>query len=291
MTGTINKEVSLDTSKLIDVKDKTVLIVGGTKGLGRAIGENLVIKGAKVTVVGRSFDGDKEKMTFLPSDLSSMKAAKKLAEEVDADFDIVLLTTGIIAGYERQESAEGVEMDMAVSYLSRLVFLKYYVPRVEKKKVRFFVMGFPGSHLKTFNLEDLNAEKKYEGGMGFVHANTIIGNEALVLHWSTVGSEHIFCGLNPGMVKTGIRSNVYKNWFMSLLGPVLEAMIACFGSTPDVYAKSIIGGILAQDVANGMLLNPEAKVILPSKCFKEDKELAHKFVSESEKLVKEKAGV
>lgn len=43
-------------------------------------------------------------------------------------------------------------------------------------------------------------------------------------------------------------------------------------------------------LANGMLLNTEAKVIVPS-IYLKNKELAHKFVPESEKLVKEKAGV
>lgn len=84
----------------------------------------------------------------------------------------MVFTTGIIPGAERKASAEGIEMDMAVSALSRYVALKALLPRLTNPDARVFVMGFPGSGQKA-NLDDLNSETKYDSGLGQTHMNTV----------------------------------------------------------------------------------------------------------------------
>jgi hypothetical protein len=48
--------------------------------------------------------------------------------------DLVIFTTGIFAAPRRQETAEGIERDMAVSYLSRLVLVREIAPRLGKNR-------------------------------------------------------------------------------------------------------------------------------------------------------------
>jgi hypothetical protein len=85
-----------------------------------------------------------------------------------------------LAAPKRQETAEGIERDMAVSYLSRLVILREIAPRLGKNrpaakmKPRVFIMGFPGAG-QAGTLDDLNAEKSY--GAMRVHMNTVADNE------------------------------------------------------------------------------------------------------------------
>ena len=67
--------------------------------------------------------------------------------------------------------------------------------------------------MKFDKRDDLNAEKGYEGGFGFVHANTVGGNEAIVLHLA----ESELCksrnvsifGANPGLLATNIRESMH----------------------------------------------------------------------------------
>jgi NAD(P)-dependent dehydrogenase (short-subunit alcohol dehydrogenase family) len=293
MTGVVNSEIKIDTSSTIDIKDKKVLVVGGTSGLGQAIALESVKKGAKVCVVGRSFKDDPNQIDFIKADLSLMKEAKRIGETVEPA-DLVVLTTGIIPYGNRTTSEEGIEMDMAVSYLSRLVLLKYLVPRLNKGS-RVFIMGFPGSNQKNFNLEDLNSEKSYESGMGFVHMNTVAGNEALVLHWAakTKSEDVAFFGLNPGIIKTGIRDNLYAGGIMAYLGPIIEFLIGLVAQTPQNYAEVIVPLLFAENIEgySGSMFNPKAQATFKSKHFEEDENLVKKVIDGSEALIKEKTAI
>ena len=190
MTGTVVTDWKPDiASSPKDLKGKNVAVIGGTSGLGRAIALKAAEDGATVTVVGRSFEDDPDKIKFIKADLSSMKEAKRIGETIDPLVDVVVFTTGIFAKAERVETEEGIELDMAVSYLSRVVILKFLVPRLTKNQSRVFIMGFPGGALDPINVEDLNSEKSYKGGPDWVHFNTVAGNEALVLDWSNVSTD------------------------------------------------------------------------------------------------------
>jgi NAD(P)-dependent dehydrogenase (short-subunit alcohol dehydrogenase family) len=293
MTGKVNPDVKVDLSGTVDLKNKSLLVVGGTNGLGRAIVMEAIEKGCtKVTVVGRSFKDDPEKVQFMQADLSLMKEAKRVGETVEPA-DVVVLTCGIVPKATKEVSGDGIEMDMAVSYLSRLVILKYLVPRLSKGS-RVFIMGFPGSNQKNFNVDDLNAEKSYKGGFGFVHMNTVAGNEALVLDYASKTKDVVFFGLNPGMIKTGIRDNMYNSGFMKYVGPVIEGVIGIFAQSPASYAKAIVPLLFANnklDEQSGAIFNPKPQVVFHSVHFDEDKELVQKFIERSEALVKEKAGI
>ncbi len=295
MTGVVVKDINIDLSKSVEnISNKNVLIVGGTSGLGQAIAQEAAKLGAKVKVVGRSFKDDAvPNISFEKADLSSMKEAKRLGESgLDADYDVVVLTVGILAAGTRQESDEGLEMDIAVSYLSRFVLLKYLVPRL-KKGARVFVMGFPGSNTKGWNVDDLNSEKSYSN-LGFTHVNTIIGNEALVLDYAANDKDHVYFGLNPGLIKTNIRSNVWASgYFTNLLGGVIEFLIGLFGTSAQTYGKKMAQLIFCEGLEqhSGIHFNPSAQPTLTSEVFKEDPTLTTTFLQKSQELLTEKVQV
>src|ERR1700716_3307305 len=110
----------------VDLSTKNLAVIGGTNGLGRAIARQALVRGAEVTVVGRTFrDEPNARLTFVAADLSSMREAVRLGLELPAEsFDVVLFTTGIIAAKTREETLEHVERDVAISYLSRLAVLQ-----------------------------------------------------------------------------------------------------------------------------------------------------------------------
>jgi len=156
---------------------------------------------------------------------------------------------------------------MAVSYLSRLVILQEIAPRLGRglpagrPQPRVFVMGYPGSG-QAGTLGDLNAEKSYSA-MG-VHLNTVAGNEMLVLDAAKSFPHLGVFGLNPGLMKTGIRSNYLGgNRFLSAL---LEGLIGLLNPTVDQYAQRIAPLLLAPELEgrSGLLFNNKARAVLPS---------------------------
>lgn len=251
----------------ISLAGKRVAVVGGTDGLGRAIARLAASKGAEpVIVAGRTFrDQGADKLVFVKTDLSLMTAAAQLGKDLPADLDVLILTAGIMPGPERKATPEGIEMDMAVSCLSRHVLLKTLLPRLTKpKETRVFIMGFPGNG-QTANLEDFNSETSYAGGLSQAHINTVAANEAMVHHYAASGAK--VYGLNPGLVATGIRSN----WNGGLMGRAMEWAVGLFAPTPEQYAESVLPLFVAPELAAhaGASFSQQGVPILPSPAFKD----------------------
>lgn len=127
-----NKSIAwrrLDPSSLT-LNGTKVAIVGGTGGIGRALSRFMASRGARVVVVGQTFrDSDVPRIEFAKADLSLMREADRVAKTLPSEkLDLVVFTTGIFAAPERQETVEGIERDMAVSFLSRLVILREIAP-------------------------------------------------------------------------------------------------------------------------------------------------------------------
>jgi len=288
-----NKNITwqrLDSSSL-DLNGWKVAVVGGTGGLGRAISKVLASRGASVSVVGQTFrDEGVANLTFIKADLSLLREAQRVAKSLPAEqLDLVVFTTGIFAASKRQETAEGLERDMAVSYLNRLVMLRELAPRLgtgrtgerAKQKPRVFVMGYPGTD-QAGTLGDLNAEQRYSAMA--VHMNTVAGNEMLVLDGVKQYRHALFFGLNPGLIKTNIRDNFLgKGSFKSRF---MESLIGLFTPTPDAYGARITPLLVSPDLEpnSGAMFNQKGEAILPSAKLADTAHVS-RFLAESEALI------
>jgi NAD(P)-dependent dehydrogenase (short-subunit alcohol dehydrogenase family) len=248
---------------------RKVIIVGGTGGLGRALSLRLTSLGAHVTVVGQTFrDAGIANIEFVFADLSLLQEAKRVADLLLAQTaDLLIFTTGIFAAPEREVTREGIERDMAVSFLSRLVMLRAIAPRLGKIRLvgqfkpRIFVMGHPGTG-QTGNPADLNSETSYQAVTA--HMNTVAGNEALVLESALRYPELEIFGLNPGIVKTAIRSNFLGE--DSLKHRIAETAIGLLTQSPDHYAKRIAPLLTSPCISgfSGAFFNNKGQEIKPS---------------------------
>jgi NAD(P)-dependent dehydrogenase (short-subunit alcohol dehydrogenase family) len=273
----------------LELEGWKVAVIGGTGGLGRAISHVLASRGASVTVVGQTFrDAGVRGIEFMKADLSLMREAKRVAEALPAEqLDLVVFTTGIFAAPKREETSEGIERDMAVSYLSRLVILREIGPRLGKDrpagrlKPRVFVMGFPGSG-QVGRLDDLNTEKSYDPMA--VHMMTVAGNEMLVLDAVEKYPHATFFGLNPGLIKTNIRDNYLGK--DSLKSRFIEALIGLAMPSPEAYAKRITPLLATPDIEghSGAMFEQKGHAILPTPQLT-DASYVKAFIGASEKLV------
>ena len=271
----------------LDLGGMKVAIIGGTGGLGRALSRFLASRGADVVVVGQSFrDADLPRIEFVKADLSLMREAKRVAALLPAEtLGLIIFTTGIFAAPQREETAEGIERDMAVSFLSRLVILRAIAPRLRKQraatgmKPRVFVMGYPGSG-QLGTLDDLNAEKSYSALPA--HMNTVAGNEMLVLEAVERYPHANFFGLNPGLIRTNIRSNFLGG--RKLLSGFVEWVIGLLNPSPETYARNIAPLLVSPDIEerSGAMFDQKGRAIQPSSGLTSSH--VHAFLAASEAL-------
>jgi len=278
----------VDTASL-DLKGMKVAIVGGTGGIGRAFSRFMASRGASVVVVGQTFrDSDVQGIEFIKADLSLMREAQRVAALLPAEnLDLLVFTSGIMAGPKREETAEGIERDMAVSYLSRLVIVREIGPRLGMNrpaapiKPRVFIMGFPGTG-QAGKLDDLNAEKSY--GRWAVHMNTVAGNEMLVLEAAERYPNATIFGLNPGLIGTNIRSNLFGG--DTLLYRFTEWMTGLLAPSAETYAERLTPLLVSLDLEghSGTMFNRKGLAILPTAKLT-DSSYVNAFIAASEALV------
>ncbi|CAL9736767.1 hypothetical protein MOSE0_K07228 [Monosporozyma servazzii] len=293
--------------KDVNIKDMNVAVIGGTNGIGQAISRKLVQNGAKVTVVGRTLRENEEtsrKVHFIEtSDLGLMKEANRISTELiginkKTPFTHVIFTTGILASPNREETKEGIERDMATSYLNRFVILNHLAPSLKQSfnleitdhdnnirseislKPRVFIMGFPGNQ-SLGDPDNLNSLETPYNAMK-AHYNTVGANEALVLNSTKENQNVSTFGLNPGIIQTGIRSNYMGQGWMSSM---VEWVISKTTQDVNTYANKVVPLLWAPELEkyNGSMFNNNGEFILPSKGM--DEQLVDKFIKNSKILV------
>jgi len=269
------------------LKNKNVLIVGGTAGIGKALAVALLKREANVTIVGRRQPDDSlNRANFVPKDLQLIKAADSLAtSDLDLNtFDIITFSNGIITASKRQETDEKIELDLAISYLSRYAIAKHFKTFDKRsdlsRKPRVFVLGYPGVK-NSATLDDFNSEKSYKAIAA--HMNTVVGNEALV---DFISNEHVNAyGLNPGLIKTEIRDNFLGKG--SFVSSVVESLIGVFNQTADQYAENLLLHLLASEELENKskaLFGNYGAFLTPNPWLLQDDNRA-RVIEESEKLL------
>ena len=164
--------------------------------------------------------------------------------------------------------------------------IREIAPRLAKNrpaasmKPRVFVMGFPGAgHIGK--LDDLNAEKTYASIEA--HWNGVAGNEMLVLDSARRYPNASFFGLNPGAVKSNIRSN----WLgaNSLKHRFFEFVMGLVAKSAETYAERLVPLLVSPDLEgySGAMFDPKGFAIFPSPKLTDD--YTNKFIGASEALV------
>jgi len=275
-----------------NVEGKEFLIVGGTKGIGHALMESLIKHGARVTITGRSFTDETGALTrganFVKSDLSTLKAARELVQNElkGRTFDTVVFTVGIFSSKKIQRNSEGVEQDLATSYLSRFIIANELIKAnaIQGRK-RIYVMGYPGEEQSPVDIEDINFERTDYSAFP-AHFNTVVFNEALTYELARRHPDiHVF-GLNPGLIQTGIRDNFHGGG-SSMMGRAIEFMIGVTMRSAEQYVESTLLPLVASpdlDAKTGVSFSKYGAA-LPMRKWMSNPENRLKVWEASEKLV------
>ncbi|MFZ0014664.1 MAG: SDR family NAD(P)-dependent oxidoreductase [Acidimicrobiia bacterium] len=196
-----------------DLSDKTVVITGGTGGLGRAAAEQLAHLGARTVVVGRSPDklraAESEiagEVAGYEADLSSMSQIRQLADDLVAHeekIDVLINNVGVLLP-EREETTEGLEKTLATDLAGQFLLTNLLIPKlVESAPSRIVNVTSGGMYTERIRPDDLQYRRgEYKGAVAYARCKR--GQVILTELWArrlhgTGVTVHV---MHPGWAKT-----------------------------------------------------------------------------------------
>lgn len=178
---------------------KTLVITGGTDGMGRAVARTYLSRGDTVVVVGRDARKAPSGAVFIPADLSLISENRRVIEEVNAKFPAVdaLVLCARYFRTSRYVTAERLEGTFALDYLSR--FLLSHGLREPGLVVNVSGPGQPDGRI---HWDDLMLEHRYDGVTAQFQAGK--ANDLLGVAFAAQARRTRYVLIHPGGVATSV---------------------------------------------------------------------------------------
>ena len=167
---------------------KTVLVTGGTDGIGKGMVLSYLAKGYHVFAVGTSENKGNAlieeaeklgsgKVTFLKADLSlaeeNRRVAKIVSEQVETLDALVLCAASLKAQPSYIETKEGIEFTFALYYLSRYILCYELKGMLEKAENPIIInVAAPGMKGSVY-WDDLQMKENYDGQKAQFHGSRL----------------------------------------------------------------------------------------------------------------------
>ncbi len=233
---------------------KTVLITGGTGGIGRATAEALAARGAQIAIVGRyetrTRDAAAEiaRSTGNPgvrafaADLSSQAEVRRLAAWVLDAFPRLDVLVNNVGGFwgTRQVTADGLERTFAVNHLAPFLLTNLLLERLKQSAPSRVVTVASGAEsMGRLDFDDLQATRKYDSHAAYNQsklANVVFTYE---LARRLAGTGVTANTLRPGVVRTAFSAGeLSRPWraMLAVMWPFMKSPAR--GAVTSVYLAS-----------------------------------------------------
>jgi NAD(P)-dependent dehydrogenase (short-subunit alcohol dehydrogenase family) len=195
---------------------KTVLVTGGTAGIGRATALGLAAMGARVAITGRD-RGHSEaaaqelraagggQVDVFVADLSAQSEVRRLADEVLHSLSRIDVLVNNVGGYwnTRHGTADGLERTFALNHLAPFLLTQLLLDRLtQSAAARVVTVSSNAQAQGRIDFDDLQGMRFYSGARAYSQsklANVLFSYElARRLHGTSVTSN----ALHPGVVST-----------------------------------------------------------------------------------------
>ena len=196
---------------------RTVLITGGTGGIGKATAIGLAALGARVAITGRDLGraevtaadirlatGNPDVDTFA-ADLSSQAEVRRLAAEVlDAYPRLDVLVNNVGGSWAtRHVTADGLERTFAVNHLAAFLLTNLLLDRLKASAPARVVTVSSNAHARgRIDFEDLQGERTYSEQQAYPQSKLASVLFTYELARLLAGTGVTATVLHPGLVRT-----------------------------------------------------------------------------------------
>jgi NAD(P)-dependent dehydrogenase (short-subunit alcohol dehydrogenase family) len=119
----------------MNIENKTVLITGANRGIGRALVDEALIHGAKRVYAGTrggALQATDSRVTPVTLDVTNASQIQKAAEEVET-LDVLINNAGV-AIYDDLSNADAIEQHLAVNFLGMFKVTRAFLPLLRQSK-------------------------------------------------------------------------------------------------------------------------------------------------------------
>ena len=195
---------------------RTVLVTGGSGGIGKATALGLAAMGAHLAITGRDGGRTEEaareiraagggQVTAFVADLSSQAEVRRLAGEVMESFSRIDVLVNNVGGFwnTRHVTADGLERTFALNHLAPFLLTSLLLGRLKRSAPARVVTVASNAHASgRLDFDDLQGERSYSGARAYSQsklANVVFTYElARRLQGTAVTAN----ALHPGVVRT-----------------------------------------------------------------------------------------
>ncbi|MFG1837034.1 hypothetical protein ACGFH8_01210 [Micromonospora sp. NPDC049175] len=209
---------------------RTVVITGGTRGIGGALADRLRQAGDRVVAIGSA-----------DADLTSIRQTAALTNRLPDKIDVLVLAAGRF-DKRRIVTDEGFEQTFAISVLSRYLLAERLRPALERAEAPLILnlCGTGGIRAGRINWNDLQLADGYSlfrATMQGARANDLLGAGFAAAHPE---SRIRYVLYNPLFVDSGMHRQ-----FRQPTRAIVGASAALFGQSTDASA-ALLSALLAQ---------------------------------------------
>ena len=246
----------------MDLEGRSVVVSGGTSGIGRATALRLASRGAEVIVIGRDAAKGAEvetalraaasgKGSFLQADLSLLSDARRVLRDLNGRLprlDALIQSAGVI-DFEATLTTEGLNKVFVTNFLQRFVLAEGLMPLLATASGRMVMVAADIPDKIEPDWANFEGAKTYSGITSLVrlHSAGLAFVQRFADEWAAIGIE--VTAIHPGQVDTGIYRSATGPWavlkpFMSLFFVPVEkpaALLSWLAFSPE--AKGLSGNL------------------------------------------------
>ena len=197
---------------------KTVLITGGTGGIGKATAIGLASVGARVGITGRDRtraeraaaaigrESSNHRVDVFVADMSSQTEVRRLAGEVLSAYPRLDGLINNVGGFwaHRHVTADGLEHTFALNHLAPFLLTNLLLERLmASAPARVVTVSSGAQAMGTIDFDDLMGEQEYSGQRAYNQSKLANVMFTYELARRLEGSGVTATVMHPGMTRTG----------------------------------------------------------------------------------------
>ena len=234
----------------ISMTGKTVLVTGGTGGIGRAAAVALASMGARVGITGRdrargehaaaaiTRESGNPAVDVFVADMSSQAEVRRLADEVLAAYPRLDVLLNNVGGFwaHRHVTADGLEHTFALNHLAPFLLTNLLLERLKASApARVVTVSSGAQSMGRIDFDDLMGDLKYSGQRAYNQSKLANVMFTYELARRLEGTGVTATVLHPGITNTGFGAeDTARGW-----GPLI-AVMRLFMKNPDQGAETSV---------------------------------------------------